>query len=203
MTIKIYDSPQSPNARKVRLFAAELGIPLERHPVDFSTGQRHAPAYRAMNPNGMVPTIDDDGFVLWESAAILRYLAQKKPERGFVPSDPKVAARLEQWMFWFAAHVEPWLLSLVLERLVKPFLGQRGNDPTVIEVAEGNLERFLGVLEAQLEGRTHVLGAESIADFQIAPWLEAGTRVAVDVSRYANITRWLGRMQAKPYWTEA
>jgi glutathione S-transferase len=201
--IKLYDAPQSPNARKVRLFAAELGIPLVRAPLNFAAGELRSPAYLAMNPNGKVPTIEDDGFVLWESAAILRYLARKKPERGFAPADPQKAARLEQWMFWFAAHVEPSLLVLVVERLVKPFLGEKGNDPALTEDAETALVRFLGILEAQLEGKDFILGDESLADFQAAPWLESGTRIAVDLSRYGNITRWLARMQAKPYWKEA
>ena len=75
MALTLYDGPISPNARKVRLLAAELGLPLERKVLSFAKGEMRAPDYLALNPNGSVPTLDDDGFVLWESAAILRHLA--------------------------------------------------------------------------------------------------------------------------------
>src|SRR5262249_12843399 len=83
-----------PNARKVRLRAAELDIPLDRVALDFSKGEMRSAEYLAKNPNGKVPTIDDDGFVLFESCAILSYLASKRPERGLVPTDPKERAIL-------------------------------------------------------------------------------------------------------------
>src|SRR6202163_5125840 len=94
MPIKLYDSKISPYARKVRLAAAELEIPLEKIPLDFQKGEPQKPEYRAMNPNGKVPTIDDDGFVLWESIAILKYLAGKKP--GLLPADARGVAHADQ-----------------------------------------------------------------------------------------------------------
>src|SRR5215475_5424081 len=81
MTITLYELQPSPHAPKVRLLAAELGIPLNKVPVDPRIGETRTPDYLAKNPNGRVPTLEEDGFVLWESPAILKYLSAKHPER--------------------------------------------------------------------------------------------------------------------------
>src|SRR5262245_36852090 len=91
MTITLYDMHASPHARKVRLLAAELGIPLETIARDPRKGETRSPEYLAKNPNGRVPVLEEDGFVLWESLAILRYLAAKRPERALGGGDPKSA----------------------------------------------------------------------------------------------------------------
>src|SRR4051794_20324807 len=123
MQIKLYDGQRSPNARKVRLICAELGINVEKVSPDFQKGDLRKPEFLELNPNGKIPVIDDDGFVVWESGAILKYLAKKRPEVGLIPLDPKGLARLDQWMFWWSGHVEPAMLTIVVEKLVKPFLG--------------------------------------------------------------------------------
>src|SRR4051794_40857709 len=167
MPLKLYDGARSPNARKVRLFAAELGLSYESIMLDFKAGEYKRPPFLAKNPNGKVPVLDDDGFLLWESPAILRYLARKHPERGFAPSDPQAQARLDQWMFWWASHPEPALMSLATELLIKPFLGKPANDPNIIGDARASLAHFLPVLDGALAGKEHVLGALSIVDFEI------------------------------------
>jgi glutathione S-transferase len=92
MTITLYELQPSPHARKVRLLAAELGIPLNKVPVDPRIGETRTREYLAMNPNGRVSTLEEDGFVLWESPAILKYLSAKRPERGLCGGDPKTGA---------------------------------------------------------------------------------------------------------------
>jgi len=190
--------------RKVSLLAAALDIPLTHVTLDFSKGAFRSPEFLAMNPNGKVPTIDDDGFVLWESAAILRYLAAKRPERGLVPSDPFEQAHLDQWLFWWSAHLEPALDRLVYERRVKPlFLGLPDIDLSIVAEAEAVLERFLPVLDEQLAGKEYVLGKLSVVDFAASPRLDGAAALEVDLSRYHNITAWLEGMRAKSYWKGA
>ncbi len=202
MAIKLYEVPPSPNARKVRLLAAELGIPLERVTLDFQKGETRSPEYLAKNPNGKVPTLDDDGFLLWESAAILKHLAAKRPERGLAPSDPRENALVDQWLFWWSCHVEPALSQLLQERRIKPFLGKPGNDPSIVALAEASLDRFLPVLDKQLESKEHILGKLSVVDFAVGAALDAAPTLKVDLARYPNVTAWLERMQAKPYWKQ-
>ncbi len=202
MAMKLYDGKRSPNARKVRLLAAELGVTLEPVQLDFAKGEYQSAEFRAKNPNGKIPVLDDDGFVVWESAAILKYMAKKRPEAGLIPLDPKGLARLDQWMFWWAAHVEPQLLTLVVEKLVKPFLNKGGNDEVIIAEANTQLARYLPVLDHEVGDRKYLLGEQSVFDFDVAPWLETAPGLGVDLAPYANLRAWLERMQAKPYWKE-
>jgi glutathione S-transferase len=201
--IKLYDGRVSPNARKVRLLAAELDIPLERVTLDFKGGEYRSDEYIAKNPNGKIPTIEDDGFVLWESASILRYLAAKRPERGLVPDDPKQRALVDQWLFWWTAHPEPALYLLASERLIKPFLGQGGNDPVIIAEASVLISRFLPVLDRQLANKDYVLGPLSIVDFCAGPWFDAAPLLQVPLDPFPNIGRWLTNLRARPYWKSA
>jgi glutathione S-transferase len=202
MPIKLYDSKVSPYARKVRLLAAELEIPIEKIPLDFQKGDPKKPKYLALNPNGKVPTIDDDGFVLWESIAILKYLAGKKGR--LVPKDARGQAQADQWMIWWANQPEPAIELLIYEHILKPFFGKPGNDPSIIAEAHDQLGRFLPVLEKQLAGKEYVMGELSVVDFAIAPLLELSQRrLNVDLGKYPGITAWLGRLQAKPYWKTA
>jgi glutathione S-transferase len=203
MTITLYEVPVSANARKVRLIAAELGLPLHRVTLDFRRGDFRAPEFLAKNPNGKIPVIEEDGFVLWESTAILRYLAAKKPERGLLPDEPREAARLDQWLFWWVAHPEPALDHLAVERRLKPYLGQPGHDPSILADAGAALGRFLPVLDGQLAGNAYILGKLSLVDFVAAPRLEMAPLIALDLAPYANIRAWLERLQAKAYWKDA
>lgn len=203
MSIKIYDAAQSPNARKVRLLAAELGIPLERVPVSIQKGENRTPEYLAKNPNGKIPTLEEEGFVLWESGAIMKYLAAKRPEKSLMPIDAKGLLLLDQWLLWWTAHPEPALMSLAVEKVIKPFLGMPGNDQGIIRDAENSISRYLPVLERQLDGKEHVLGRLSILDFVIAPDLEFAGRVGVELGRYPNLTRLVQQMQSRPYWKDA
>src|SRR4051794_10360541 len=114
--MRLYDVTGSPNCRKVRVAARELSLPLQLVPVSLA-GPRDA-AYLAQNPSGKVPTfVDDDGFVLWESGAILIHLAEKRPERELFPVTTHRRANVLRWMFFAANHVQPWLSVLGQERL--------------------------------------------------------------------------------------
>ena len=202
MPLRLYDGPHSPNCRKVRLLAAELGLPLERVILDPNSNECRSAEYLAKNPNGKVPTIDDDGFALWESSAILKYLAGKFPDRDLLSRDPRGLAELDQWLFWWTAHPEPALLSLHGERLVKPSRGERGNSASILE-AEAALARQLPIFDRQLARGEYVLGKLSVVDFAAAPWLEFAPGLGVTLDPYAAIRRWLENLHAKPYWKDA
>jgi glutathione S-transferase len=205
MTVTLYDMHESPHARKVRLLAAELGIELTTIARDPRKGETRSPDYLAKNPNGRVPVLEEDGFVLWESPAILRYLAAKRPERALGGSDARTEGLVNQWLFWWTGGPEPAIDALLWERIIKPkVLNRPGNDPAILADAAARLSRFLPVLDRQLEARDYVIGPLSIADFAIAPRLERDPdRLAFDVASYRNIAAWLARLAAKPYWATA
>src|SRR3990170_2678726 len=189
MTLTLYDMQDSPHARKVRLLAAELGIPLTKIERDPRKGETRSPDYLAKNPNGRVPVLEEDGFCLWESPAILKYLAAKRPDRALGGSDPKHAALIDQWLFWWTGGPEAAIDAIFWEIFIKPkILKQPGNDPGIIADAHARISRFLPVLDRQLEGRDYIIGPLSIADFAIGPRLDrAPELLKIDIAPYRNI----------------
>ncbi len=202
MTLTLYDMKDSPHARKVRLLAAELGVPLELVPCDPRAGETREPDFLAMNPNGRVPTLVDGDFVLWESLAILKYLAAKQPERGLGGSNAHESALIDQWLFWWAGGGEAAMDALGWELYIKPkVLQQGGNDPAIIADAYARLGRFLPVLDHQLEHHDYIVGPLSIVDFAIGARLDRGPGILkIDMGPYENIGDWLDRLRSKPYW---
>ena len=115
--MKLYDFPFSPNCRKVRAVAYELGVALEFVRVELlSSRESHTPAFLAINPNGRVPVLDDDGFLLWESTAIQRYLAAGT---ALLPTARRAAADVDRWLAWQLAHLGPAMSKVGYERIVK------------------------------------------------------------------------------------
>ena len=205
MTITLYDLQPSPHARKVRLLAAELGIPLEKVPFDPRIGETRSAEFLAKNPNGRIPTLEEDGFVLWESPAILKYLAAKRPERALAGPDANTQALVDQWICWWVGGPEAAMDALAWELYVKPkVLNQPGHDPAILADAQARLDRHLPVLDKQLEGRDYILGPLSVVDFLIGPRLDTGpAALQFDISGYKNINAWLERLRARPYWQDA
>jgi len=205
MAMTLYEMQISPHARKVRLLASELGLKLDTVQVDPRTGETRSREFLARNPNGRVPTLDDDGFILYESPAILKYLATKKPERKLAGSDPKSQAAIDQWIAWWIAGPEAAIDALAWELYIKPnIIKKGGNNPGIMADAHKRLERFLPVLDQQLEGRDFILGDLSVVDFLIGPRLDTGPAfLKFDISGYKNINAWLARLAAKPYWATA
>ena len=205
MTITLYDMKDSPHARKVRLLAAELDIPLRKITCDPRIGETRTDEFLGRNPNGRVPTIDDDGFVVWESPAILKYLAAKKPERGLAGKDARTRALIDQWLFWWTGGAEAAMDALAWEIFIKPkVLKTGGNDPGIMQDAYARLKRFLPVLDAQLAGNDYVLGDLSVVDFVIGPRLDRAPAILkFDIAPYQNIGAWLERLRSKPYWNDA
>ena len=205
MTITLYDMKDSPHARKVRLVAAELAIALQKISCDPRVGETRTAEFLGRNPNGRVPTLDDDGFVVWESAAIMKYLAAKHPERGLAGVDAKRQALVDQWLFWWTGGAEAAMDALVWEIFIKPkALQQPGRDPGIMADAYTRLDRFLPVLDRQLAGRDYILGPLTVVDFAAAARLDrAPALLGFDIAPYRNIAAWLERMRAKPYWADA
>src|SRR6516164_11682952 len=205
MTITLYELQPSPHARKVRLLAAELGIPLNKVPVDPRIGETRTSDYLAMNPNGRVPTLEEDGFYLYESPAILKYLSAKHPDRGLCGADSKTQALVDQWICWWVGGPEAAIDALAWEMLIKPkVLNQPGNDPGIIADARARLDRFLPVLDKQLAGRDYILGPLTVVDFLIGPGLDTAPGILkFDIGQYRNIEVWLERLRSKSYWQHA
>ena len=146
--MKLYGFPPSPNTWKVRAVAAQLGLRLDLEFVDLTKGQSHTPEYLALNPTGRTPVLVDGDFTLWESTAIMQYLASRT-SNALWPNDARTRADIMRWQSWQLQHwskeaCEP----LIFERLVKKFLNLGPPDAAVVAKGTESFNREARVLDA-------------------------------------------------------
>jgi len=192
--MKLYDFPFSPNCRKVRAVAYEVGVTLEHVPVDLLHGASRAPAFLARNPNGRVPVLEDGDFVLWESTAIMRYLAAGT---GLVPTERRAAADVDRWIAWQLAHLGPAMSKVAFERIVKRFTRQGPPDAARIDEGSAEFAALTAILDGALAGREYVAGRLSIADFALAAHYSLAAACGLDTSRFERVESWLARVLAR------
>jgi glutathione S-transferase len=191
--MKLYDFAFSPNCRKVRAVAYELGVPLESVHVDLLTGESRAPAFLAMNPNGRVPVLVDGDFVLWESTAIMRYLSAKKG-RALVPATEQGQAEVDRWLAWQLAHLGPAMSKVAFELVVKKLTGQGAPDEAAILAGSAEFAKLTATLDAALDGRDYLAGTLSLADFALASHYSLAPVCGLDIAPYPRVNAWLARV---------
>jgi glutathione S-transferase len=193
----------SPNGRKVEAVIRHLGIDAEIAYLDFFGGDLRTPEYLAINPNGMAPTLVDGDFVLWESNAILQYLADRTGDAALFPRDPRTRADVARWQCWELAHFNKAFGTLAFEAVAKPKLGIGPTNEALVETAKVDLARFAPVLERHLEGREYLVGGGlTIADYsmiKLEPYQQA---VPFDWAPYPRITSYLARGRALEHWAK-
>jgi glutathione S-transferase len=202
--MRLHVFPPSPNAVKVLAGAHLLELPFETIVVDLFKGAQKAPAFTDLNPNQKMPVLEDGDFVLWESNAILQYLAGKRPERRLWPSDPRRQADVARWQFWQTAHWGPTCGTYVFERVVKRRAGLGPtNDAEVARVAPEFL-RLAAVLDGRLRDRPWVAGDTlTVADVSLGAWMVYAEEAGYPLDGYPAIVRWYAMLAALPGWRRA
>jgi glutathione S-transferase len=201
MSLKLHVFPPSPRAFKVLVVAHHLGLPYELAFCDLTKGDQKSAAYTALNPNQRMPSLEDGDFKLWESNAIIQYLAATKPEGGLLPADEAGRADVARWQFWESTTWDPACAILVYERAVKRFFG--GGAPDAVEVEKGlqKFHRAAKVLDAHLRGRAYVCGNRlTLADFALAADVTMAEPAQLPLEGYAEIRRWAGILADLPAW---
>jgi len=202
--VKLYVLPPSPRAKKVLALAKHLKLDVETQLIDLGKGHQSSAAYLAMNPNAKMPVLDDDGFILWESNAILAYMASQCPESRMWPSEPKQQASVLRWLSWEAAHWDQESVgAVVYEMLSKRVLRLGPPEQVFIERGKQNFDRFASVLDGSLSGRQWLANDElSIADFAIGVWVPVAELLGLPIRRFEGITAWYNRLMQLPAWYE-
>jgi glutathione S-transferase len=201
--MKLYFHPVSTASRPVVLFCAEANISYEPHIVDLMTGAHKQQPYIGLNPSGLVPTLDDDGFVLTESSAILKYLAEKTGSPAY-PKELKARARVNEMMDWFNTQ----LYREFGYHLAYPqVFAHHVRTPDVAQTAtlewgKSKTEEWLKVLDQHvLSEHKFLCGDEiTIADYFGAEILATGDLIGMRYDRYPNIQRWMKTMRELPSW---
>ena len=195
MAIKIYGVARS-RAARVLWMAKELGLDYEHIKVDFATGETRRPEHLALNPNGHVPVIDDDGFILWESMAINLYLAKKYGAGGLYPSGLQDEARAWQWSFWGMTEVERPVLTALFNRAILP---EDKRDAAAADAAERTLGQPLKVLDGALGRSANLLGENfTVADLNVASILSWARPANVNVAPFPKVAEWLKNCAERP-----
>jgi glutathione S-transferase len=201
--MKLHGFPPSPNTWKVRAVAAHIGIPLELALVDLSKGQQRAPEYLALNPTGRTPTLVDVDLVLWESTAIMHYLANQKAN-SLWPNNPRARADIMRWQSWQLQHwskeaCEP----LTFQRLVKKILNLGPSDPAVVGKAMECFHREARVLDTHLSKQPYLTGIDlTLADISVAASMAHHKAAAMPLEPYQNVQAWFARVSALPAWQQ-
>ena len=202
--MKYYYHPASTTSRPVMLFAAENRVPLQMQVIDLFTGEHYQPPYEAINPNHLVPVLEDGDFRLTESSAILKYLADKV-DSPLYPKGLQQRARVNERMDWVNTQLCRDLAYGLVYPQIFPFHKRRSEEAQQATLQWGK-ERAQGWLKVLDE---HILGsanpylcgsAMTIADYYAASFVALGEVLGGDYAAYPNVQAWLARMKALPSW---
>lgn len=192
MTRRLWGRASSGNVQKAIWALEELGLAYEHVEAGGAHGIVGEARYRAMNPNGLVPTLEEDGFVLWESNAILRYLAQSHGGVLALPAEPRARALIDQWLDWQATAFTPAMRDVFLQLVRLP---PEKRDAAVIEASRTAGERCAALLDRHLADTPHVAGETfSIADIAVGCAAHRWLILPFDKEARPNIVAWRDRL---------
>jgi len=197
--LKIWGRVNSVNVKKALWCLEELGLPYERVDAGLQFGVTKTPEYLRMNPNGLVPTLNDDGFILWESHTIVRYLADKHGKGVLRPMDLHTRAVASQWMDWaftFQGSVRDAFWNLVRTPAEK-------RDEQAIERSRVKSGELAAILDAALADRMYVAGAFSMGDIPIGCEVQRWIRLPMERPWLPNLQAWFERLCARPAFKKA
>ncbi len=193
--MKLHGFSMSPNTRRARFMLEECGAPYEFVPVDLMSGEQKKDPYRALNPTMRVPTLVDGDFSLWESNAILEYLAATYPDKQLGPGSARERGEISRWTFMNAAHLSPNVARIFAHTIRLP---AEKRIPQLVDEGRAEVDRCLAPLDAALAEKEYLLGRLTIADISIAPTLSAAPMLGIDLGRFPNVTQWISRISKRP-----
>jgi glutathione S-transferase len=198
--VKLYYA-ETLNPQKACVVAKYLNSPVEFVHVDLGKGENRTPEFLALNPNGKVPVLDTGGGSLWESNAIMCYLA-RVAGTDLWPSDDR-QIEVVRWLSWDANHFTRHAGTLYFEHIIKPAFGLGGTDRAVVEEATGFFKRFAAVLNDHLKGCAYLVGDSlTVADFAVGITLPYAEDARIPIAEFPEIERWHRRLTELPAWRE-
>lgn len=202
MTLKVWGRRSAFNVQKVLWLVGELGLPHQHVPAGGDHGGLDDPGFRAMNPHGRVPVIDDDGVVVWESHAILRYLAARYGGSSWWPLAPADRTQADGWMDWTQTALQRDFLTGVFWGWYRTPEAQR--DTPAIEAALAACARHFRLLDAVLVDRPFLGGdAPSLADIPVGTHLYRWFELEIDRPKTPNVEALYARLRERPAYREA
>ena len=199
--LKIYGSDLSSPANKVRFVANYLALKYDYIFVNLRQGDQHKPEFLKINPVGKIPAIDDDGFTLFESNAICRYLADKH-NSPIYPKGLKERATVEEWLDFGSMHVGAAVSKVVYNRIFAAIRKIEVDERSMKEGLEF-LTRFLPIVDNQLAKNKYLLGNQiTLADFNMLAMLDPVEAAHIDIAQYGHIVKWRNDLKKQEFYTK-
>lgn len=198
--LKIWGRNNSINVQKAMWTVAELGLEHERHDVGGPFGGLDEPSFLAMNPNGRIPVIDDDGLIVWESNAIVRYLSAKHSDGALWPSDPAERSLADRWMDWQASSLIADLVTVFLGLIRTP---EAERNMTAINAATERLNGAMGLLDRHLGANEWVAGDKmTMGDIPVGALVYRWLHMPIDRPDLAHVSAYHDRLAGRPAFAE-
>jgi len=198
----LHTVPGSPNSRKVEAVILHLGLEVEIRHHDLFKGELRKPDYLAINPNAKVPTLEDGDFKLWESTAIMQYLADKSGDNTLFPRNSRTRADITRWQCWEGLYFNRALGTLAWETVAKARHDAGPPDSALVEQARMTLSRFAPVLDAHMDGRKYLVDNQlTLADYSMATFEPYVNLVPFNFAPYPHIHTYFGRMRQSEHWS--
>ena len=199
--LKVWGRRNSQNVQKVLWLVGELRQPHEHIPAGGSFGRLSDPEFGALNPNQLVPVIEDDGLVVWESHAIVRYLAAKYGGPAYWPGDPGVRSESDRWMDWAQALWQPAFLTGVFWGFYRTPEAQR--DWKAIDSSVALCSELMQIVDGVLATRPYLAGDRfTIGDIPLGSTLYRYFALEIDRPPLPHVEAWHGRLQSRPAYRE-
>jgi glutathione S-transferase len=202
MHMQLFTFVGSPNGRKVEAVINHLGARVDVVHLDFPAGLK-TPEFSRINLNAMTPVLVDGDFSLWESSAIMQYLADKHADTQLLPRDPKLRADVVRWQFWEQRHFNRAFGTLAFEFVAKPHLGLERDEHNVAS-GLADLQRFVPVLEQSLDKRKFIVSDHlTLADYSLVTFESYRAVVPFDWQSFPNLNRYFDAIKLLPSWQAA
>lgn len=201
--MRLHYSPYSSNSLRVLACATELGVELELSEIDLAAGGQRTPEFLAMNPNGKVPVLEDGDLVLWESTAIINYLAERAEHTPLYPTDPAARAQIHKWQSWTLMHLVRVTDVFLFENVIKGFFGLGEPDPNIVAKASEDIAPLLAILDQSLSARDYLVGdAPTLADHHLFAIFFIREQLALpDLQALPSLSGWISRMAGTRGWS--
>ena len=194
--VKVWGRLNSINVQKVVLALEEAGVAYERVDAGLQFGINNTPEYKAMNPMGLIPLIDDDGFVLWESNAITRYLCAKYAAGKFYPENLQERADAERWMDWQTATLNAAMVP-AFYNLIR--VAPEKRDMEAVESSRKKCIELIAMFDAHLKGRDFVTGKTfGMGDLGLAPIMHRWLHMPCEIAPVPHVEAWYQRLMQRP-----
>jgi len=194
--ITVWGRGNSTNVVKVLWLCDELGLSVARKDVGGPFGGLHTPEFLAMNPNGVIPVLDDEGTIVWESHAVLRYLAQKYGPESIYPADPAARSQVERWLDWHASTLSPAITPVFISLFRTP---PEQRDTAALAGLVERLTAVMARLDAHLAAHKFIAGAQiTIADMAFGNSVWRWFNFPVPRQPMPNLERWQAALVDRP-----